>query len=131
MIVSGGNVVLCEKNIICARYQNVMKMNDACGDAQRDDKVYLRDVHLPSMHINLPIINFRYTFAGAVINIKTDNVFPTLTRNALTDEKSKELSYAIGYAISSYKFEKCIDAMENWSIIKEMYNKKNLFIGKE
>lgn len=131
LIVSGGNVALCEKNVICARYQNVMKMNDACGDAQRDDKVYLRDVHLPSMHINLPIINFRYTFAGAVINIKTDDVFPTLTRNALTDEKSKELSYAIGYAISSYKFEKGIDAMENWSIIKEMYNEKNLFIGKE
>lgn len=131
LVVKGKSSALYERNVICSRYQNIMKMNDACGEPQRDDKIYLRDVHLPSMHISLPVTNFRYVFAGAKVNIKTDNVFPTLARNTLTDEKIKELSYAIGYAVLENKIEKSIDIEENLLIVQDSYNSSNLFIGKE
>ncbi len=131
LIVKGNSSALCERNVICARYRNAMRMNDACGDAQLDDEIYLRDVLLPLMHISLPVTNFRYDFVGALINIKTDNIFPTLARDTLTNEKVKEISYALGYAILKSKEDKGMEIGENSLIVKELYKQNNLFFRKE
>lgn len=130
LVVRGKSAALSAIDIECARKKTVMRHNDACGEAPKDDKIYVRNVYLPSLHICLPSLNFRYNLNGVVANIKTDNVFPTIMRDTLSDEKVIELSYAIGAAITRLEIEKGVDIGENTLIIENLYNKntKNIFI---
>ena len=131
-VVEGNSAALTDTDIICASLKNIMRYNDACGEAQRDDKIYLRDVRLPSLHICLPKLNFRYNFDWLIANIKTDNIFPTVMRDSLTDEKSKELSYAIGYAVAQLRIKEGVDVAENKLITDNFYDNvsSNIFISK-
>lgn len=99
-VKNGRNDALCEMNAVCSSHIETMLRNDACGEAQEEARVYLRDVRLPSLRVTLPFLNFRYQFGGIVANIKTDHVFPTLVRDTLADEAAEELNTAIGYAIA-------------------------------
>lgn len=130
LVVEGNNAVLCERNVICAEHKTNMRKYDACGEAQRDDRLYLRDVFLPLLHICVPNVNFRYDLKGLMANIKTDDVFPTLARDTLTDERVRELSYAMGYAIAQLEFENSKEMAENKLIVEYLYKKidNNAFI---
>lgn len=130
LVVNGSSAALSEINMVCARKKNIMWYNDACGEAPRDDKIYIRDVLVPALHICLPSLNFRYDLKGFVANIKTDNVFPTIMRDTLTDERAKELSYAVGAAITKFEIENGVDIAENTLIFNNLYNKsrENIFI---
>ena len=132
IIKDGNNSVLCDKNIPCAKKRHIMRVKDACGDAQLDDKVYLRDVLLPRLHITLPCINFRYNFDGFIANIKTLNVFPTLLRETLTNDEAGKLSLAIGYAISKLKADTGEAKVEDALIVSNFYKNltDNIFIEK-
>lgn len=129
--VTDGNIgALCDMDIICARVKNKMRLNDACGEPPRDDMMFLRNVFLPSLHICLPILNFRYKFDWLFANISTDKVYPTVMRNTLTDDRIKELSYAIGYGITRVRIEKGREIMENQLIMENFYSQldENIFI---
>lgn len=132
-VIRGDSAALCDTNIICAGVKNKMRLNDACGEPPRDDTIFLHNVLLPSLHICLPKLNFRYDFDWLFANIRTNNVFPTVTRNTLVDERTKELAYAIGYASTRLKIEQGADAAENHLIIDTFYKEldKNIFVRKD
>ena len=132
ILAEGETVALCERNVVCSRFRTGMMKYDACGEPQRDDSFYLRDVLLPHLHIQLPYMNFRYNFCGLLANIKTCNIFPTLTRDTITDEKAYALSYAIGYAIAKSKIDTKLSVSENKLIREYLYSDidSNIFIEK-
>lgn len=129
-VTDGNSGALCDMDIICARVKNKMRLNDACGEPPRDDMIFLRNVFLPSLHICLPNLNFRYKFDWLFANICTDKVYPTVMRNTLTDDRIKELSYAIGYGITRFRIEKGWEIIENQLILKNFYSQldENIFI---
>lgn len=125
LLVEGKNSVLVERNIPCEGLRDIMKKNDACGEAQRTDKIFLRDINLPSLHVSLPYINFRYCFNGLIANIKTRDVFPTLPRDGLTIERTNEFSFALSYAICRHKVQNGQVKVED-KLMLEIYDEKSL-----
>lgn len=131
LLVNGRNVALCVENVVCSKHTENMLKFDACGKAPYNDKVFLRNVALPKVHITLPWLNYRYLFNELIINVRTNNVFPILTRDDLTNQQKKDLNYALGYAISSIS-RNDLENAENQLIINEYYSitSNNIFMKK-
>jgi len=110
------HAALCERDVPCSVHRLAMLANDACGTAPLDDSIYIRHVLLPDLHVTLPYLNYRYSFDKLIANITTDDVYPTLPRDTLSDELCTELSQAIGKAIADSK-----DTYEDELISKTLY----------
>ena len=125
LLINGRNVALCKEKVLCSEYSDCMLKFDACGEPQLTDRVFLRNVSLPKVHVTIPWLNYRYQFNALYVNIKTSGVFPILTRDDLTNQQKRDLNYALGYSISSMP-RNGIENAENELIISEYYlNMKN------
>ena len=131
LLIEGRNVALCKDTVVCSKHSDKMMKFDACGDIQFTDKIFLRNVHLPKVHITLPWLNFRYQFSELIANIKTNGVFPILARDDLSSDEKQDLNYAFGYAICAMQRSE-IENIENQLIIKKYYSKidNNIFINR-
>ena len=129
LLIDGKNVVLCEENVICSKHRDKMIQYDACGDVPNEDRVYLRDVLLPRVHVSLPWFNYRYQLTGLIANIKTNGVFPLLTRDNLSSDQKQQLFKALGYSLLS-SLNEGIEGHENRLIINRCYRemRDNVFV---
>ena len=65
------------------------------------------------------------------INVKTQNAFPSISRDTLSQKISSELGYALGYAYNMYLMEQEIDSSKKEFIkeyIEKFYSEENIFI---
>ena len=63
------------------------------------DKIYIKNVLLSQLNINIPFLVDGIVLKSAVININNNHFFPNVSRNNISTENQEALSYAIGKAL--------------------------------
>jgi len=73
-----------------------------CGETERNDTIYVRNVLVPNFHVTIPYIMDDYDFTNLNCNILTENIYPTMDRLDVSESICNDFSYAIGKAIMMY-----------------------------
>lgn len=89
------------------------------------------NIRLSQYQILIPSIIDSFMSFQWYINVKTQNVFPSISRDSLSQKISSELGYALGYAYNMYLMEQEIDSSKKEFIkqfIEKYYSRECIFI---
>lgn len=89
------------------------------------------NIRLSQYQILIPSIIDSFMSFQWYINVKTQNAFPSISRDTLSQKISSELGYALGYAYNMYLMEQEIDSSKKEFLkeyIEKFYSEENIFI---
>lgn len=108
-----------------------LQINQACGEADKVDVVFIRNVLVPDFHIKIPVLPYDINVVNINCNIFTDNVFPTIDRQDVPLSVKKAFSYAVGKAIILAYLKRIDNPKEKRKIQKfseKFYADTNIFL---
>ena len=69
------------------------------------DFIYIKNVLISGARIKIPFLVEGIELKGLVVNVTNKKIIPNVSRNNISEQQSKELSYAIGKALHMWIYE--------------------------
>lgn len=107
-------------------FNNYKKVSGGEGNILAFHNVCIKQYMILVQNMNGAFTPFQW-----YINVKTQNAFPSISRDTLSQKISSELGYALGYAYNMYLMEQEIDSSKKEFIkeyIEKFYSEENIFI---
>lgn len=121
-------VYLEEKEVIQGSGDTILPYNTNVGFQGRysfeyTDYIYIKNVLISEVRLKIPFLIDGIQMNGVILNINNKKIIPNVSRNNISEQQNKDLSYAIGKALHLWIYEKGGFEGEEKALIKEFINK--------
>jgi molecular chaperone HtpG len=113
-----------EQNTICGEGNKILPYNLDVGFKGKyyfdhADSIYIKNVLISEVKLKLPFMVQGIQLQGAIVNVYNKNVIPNISRNDISDQQNKQLSYAVGKALHLWIYENGKFDQEEKSLLKK------------
>lgn len=103
-------VNLEEQRIIQGEGNKVLPYNVDVGFAGKyyfdhTDSIYIKNVLISKAKLKIPFLIKGIQLQGAILNIQNKDIIPNISRNDISEQQNKEISYAVGKALHLWIYE--------------------------
>ena len=93
---------------------------------EHEDKTYIKNVLISNVRLYIPFLIGGVYIKGAVININSKYIKPTVSRNNVTDYDKREIEYAIGKALHLWIVENAALSSNELNLVRKFIDLKYL-----
>lgn len=113
-----------EKKVIQGSSEKILSYNTDIGFQGRysfeyTDYLYIKNVLISNARIKIPFLIEGIELKGLVVNVTNKKIIPNVSRNNISEEQGKSLSYAIGKALHMWIYENGSFDAEEKALLKE------------